>query len=568
VLKQLHREQIIPLDTELLEKIAEQTDVYWIIFGEIHREGATVVLTLQGKRTKPGPIFMPSTFQFTVKTSGVGEAVRQATQSLLESIGADVPSLKITNSSISALGLLQKANELAAQAQWGKDPSVHRAAYKQAEGLLRLAIEKDSSLAMVHARLADILVSDKKYSEGYAEWDKAVQLTRTEPTSRDNLQILGQFYSDTGDYKNAEQTFRSYALLYPNDYLAWFYWGTSLDDLDLKEEAREKFQRALQLRPDSYVPHQHLASLYLLLGQFSEADREIEIVKSLGANEWVAWLEGHSAFLQGRYDEGVEKMRSLVSSQSDYWHSRGFSATAAFLAEQGKVNEALSLLQEGADYDQSTGRYPDKSEKLLAQAYIRWTQRTCNTARQLALDAVALENSPLRVLEAGTVLARCSFVKDAERLLIQLDQQSEIPRVQFAKTHLAVEITLTTKRTSRIVEDLSNPAFGYGGRPWETQLYLLYAFRRINDKDRAKATFTQLAESKARFWINSSQSTPGVWGYEVFNYLNATIDSDKSKTCFLLADLMSHWKTADPQIRGLTAPLNRHFQSQCRFSYN
>src|SRR5262249_24770576 len=145
------------------------------------------------------------------------------------------------------------------------------------------------------------------------------------------------------DYKNAEQIFRSFASLYPYDDLAWFYWGTSLDNLDRKEDAVDKFKKASQLRPDSYKPHQHLASLYLLLGHFQQASIEIEKVKSLGAPEWAAWLEGHSAFLQRQYETGVQKMHSLLSFPSAYWHSRGFSTTAAFLAEQGKFDQAMSL---------------------------------------------------------------------------------------------------------------------------------------------------------------------------------------------------------------------------------
>jgi tetratricopeptide (TPR) repeat protein len=408
-------------------------------------------------------------------------------------------------------------------------------------------------------RLADILISQRHYNEGYVEWKKAFDLVEN-LTNRETLRIQGQYYADTGYDKEAAKKFGDYTNLYPTDYLAWFYWGSALETSERLEQAIAAFQKASLLRPGSYGPHEHLAALYLLLGRFDDAKRATEQVKTLGSWEWSTWLEGESEFLKGNYDAGLEIIRTLRSSPSEEWQSKSFRYRAKFLAEMGRVAEAILVLEQGAAFDHSHGRAPDESEKLLHLSYLAWLQHDFQTARRHALQATLVDDSPAHLCDAGTLLARSGFVDDARSLLRKLPSLN-IPRMVLARKRLSGEIEMAQGRRQAGIEDLKEAQ--KSSRPRDQQEYLAYAYATAGQQTKAANTYKSLVRNKGRMWLDVDSPFPGLWSNAVFAYLGTPIGAEDPDKCSLFRELLSIRAQAEPSTRFMTDQINSRLRPMC-----
>ena len=264
----MDRKQVDPKDVRTAREVALRSGVPLVVYGSLASTGTEYILKIKVERVKHNPRFptvsWKQNFSVTNKTELL-DAVHDASTWIRSLAGEpaaelaqqDRPVEDTTTPSWQALQLFSEAER--------------RAAAGTTDGatlLLREAMQADPDFAKAHMRLADILISQRQYTEGYSEWQKAIALTdKRQLTSRESYRIEGQYYEDTGDYVKAETKFRQYKDHYPNDYLAWFFLGSILDSMDRKEESVDAFEKAARLRPDSYAPHEHLAALYLLLGR-------------------------------------------------------------------------------------------------------------------------------------------------------------------------------------------------------------------------------------------------------------------------------------------------------------
>lgn len=396
--------------------------------------------------------------------------------------------------------------------------------------LLKEALHFDPDFAMAHARMADILISLKRYNEGYTEWLRAIQLTDKQAfASRSNLRIKGQYYEDIGDYSAAEQAFRSMTIHYPNDPMSWFYLGSILDTLDRKEDAITAFLHSASLDPASYVAPVHLATLYLLLGRFADAQTQIHKTRKLGGSEWATWLEAHSAFLRGEHDAALQQIQMLQQSPLKEWKSKSYTYAANFQAELGRIADAKQTLAAGISFDQAHRRGIDQADKQLALAYLLAQDNAVAESALLARQAVKLDGSIQHLLQAGTLVARSGSTAHAKSLLQQLRAQPAIPHVLFAIYCLQLEINLAQGATHSARQNLDKAQALLS--PSDQMEWLAHGLSALHDVSGARDAQERMMANPGRLWMYSAIQYPGIWNNTAIRYLGRPLPVDQGTLC-------------------------------------
>jgi serine/threonine protein kinase/predicted Zn-dependent protease len=560
VLKQMKRDPEKPMDVRTVREVALRSGASLMVSGSIVKSGQEYGLFIKVEYPLTllfSRLSFAKTFAVQNKDDLLGTGVQLASNWIRELAGEQVSDIRLTDNSVE---YTTTASFLALQQYGEAEKKYANGDIEAAIAYLKAAIKADHNFAKAHMRLADILIGQRQYNAGYTEWKIAFDLVQN-LTTPETLRIQGLYYADTGDHSRALEKFQDYKTLFPKDYLAWFYWGSALEDRELLTPAIKAFQTASDLRPQSYAPRAHLAFLYLLLGQFDEAKSEAQHVEKLGSWEWARWLKGEAEFLQGHYQAGLNIIETLARSPSAEWQSKSFRYRAKFLAEMGRFSEASSVLEQGVAFDQSQGRTPDEAEKLLHFSYLAWLQHDFFTVRQKALQAAGIDNSPAHLCDAGTLLARSGYVEEAQSILQQLPPLN-IPRVVFARLRLSGEIKMAQGRGKGGIEDLLQAQ--KASRPRDQQEYLAYAYAALGDETNAARKYEDLVRNKGRIWLEVDSPFPGLWSNAAIAYLNSPSGVQDTKKCALSKELFSIRAAAEPGARFAVDGIKARFSSVCR----
>lgn len=122
--------------------------------------------------------------------------------------------------------------------------------YKEAEEELREALKNEADDASsVHYNLAGCLLNLRKRREAISECKKAIKI---EPRAADYHTLLAGIYaSDIGKYEEAVNEYKKAIKIDPEDTEARLKLGLCYEKMGRKQEAKECFQKVLELSPDS-----------------------------------------------------------------------------------------------------------------------------------------------------------------------------------------------------------------------------------------------------------------------------------------------------------------------------
>ena len=561
VLKQMEKPANTVVNSRTAREIALRCGAALVIFGVLSRTPQDYVLAMNVERAKSTPLLPAATWSKKFHARDQKELLTQvhsaalwirrvAGESEAEIAQQDRPVEDTTTSSWQALQLLEQANQKHAT---GDDNA--------ALLLLDEAIQADPQFAMAHMRKADILISQNRSSEGYREWEQAIKITgKTELTSRENFRIKGQYYDDTGDFQSAEKIFHQYVLHYPNDFLAWFYWGNTLKEINRRQEALLAFKKAADMEPGSSSAYFQLALEYLALGDRTSAEANIQKVAMSSPPEWATWLSAYLALSDGKPSLAIDRALQLRASPALDWQSQGYLLQANVLAEMGKRQDAIAVLREGIEFDRQRGRTSDQAQLLVLLAYLLHKAGDTLKASESASVAIELDQSPGILLQAGIVLARVGEIEAANRVLARLQNQGHWPYAQLASNLLAGEIEQAHGSASKALMHFrtsSRLAVPWNGREWLARNLIA-----ANMKTQAKPVVSDLLAVPIP-QIYYLQPWPGIWA-DSFAEFTAAMDFPGDQFCIYGSRYLALRDNADPELRASeVSRIRTHFERLC-----
>lgn len=551
VLKQMKRKPGERLNTKTAREVAWRSGVPLLIWGSLDLARSGYVLSVHVERIRYHPLFPSASWsqEFTAHDkAALMNVVHEAStwirtlsgEGAAELANQDRPVEDTTTSSWQALQLYSTAESKRAQGDTASSIV-----------LLKQALEVDPKFTKARMRMADILISIKRYSEGFRQWELARKLISNENlTSRETLRLQAQYAEDTGDFKAAESGFREYKTQYPNDYLAWFYWGSSLDTLGSQQEALAALTRAAQLQPDSPSPHIRAAMIYLSLDhdgdQRCNVVKEIGALKAIGQREWAAWVSAYASLLAGDSSHALDHAEKLSSSPSIEWQSRAYSLKAAVLAETGRRSEGVRVLKDGIAFDHNHIRKSDEADKGIALAYLYYQQGDLSDCIRAAQAAIELDKSPQRLLQAGTLLMRSGLLSSVQPLIDELKKEPSIPRIRIAIARLEGELKLAQGDYKGAIREFQRAV--QMQRPFEDQSFLALAYAVAGEEREANNEFSKVLEHPAYLLIYPGDDFPGSWGDLLFQALKNS-SKDGSVSCADARQYLSLRLNAEPAVQ-------------------
>ena len=478
------------------------------------------------------------------------DAVRDATRWIRREVGessqgiaaADRPPEDITTPSWEALELFMKSVKLQDQNR-----------LPESIGVLKQAVTKDPDFAMAYMHLGDVYDSLGNYRDGYVNWERALTIAGSRRlTKREELRIRGVYAMDRNDMRSALAAFDAYESYYPNDYLGPFYHARPLLMLGRTEEAIRALEQARQKEPNSFFPFYHLAQFNLVLGRFDESAKAIANLRRLGYGETAEYFEGASLFMQGQYDKAMAVFRTLRTPSDPrdpydpYYRSRSYQMEANVLAELGRREEAIQLINQSLAADVASGRDDDRADKLTALAYLYLARGDRPACRVACLKALELDGSLGRSRDAGSLLAQAGYVADARRVLRSRDPGNYPPISDEVRDRLQGEILLAKGQRQKALEEFEKAA--KLAPPAEDREYLARALVACGRLEEAWTIYKNAVQAQGQVWYWAEVQPPGLWADTLYQYASLSLKLGKPEGAEAAARYRKLREHADPDV--------------------
>lgn len=510
VLQRMAHPPETPLTRQLARDAAWREGIDLVVGGELTSLGNSYVLNLQVEKAAgdPGSPEATWTNSFRAKDkNGVFDVIDESVAWIRDVVARastvsgpkTLPSREATTGSWEALDSFSRAEVLQ-----------ERGHPEDAVLLLQEAVRIDPAFALAHMRIGDILISLGRHREGYEAWQKALHTAKTRRLSRrEELRIAGLYSYDTNDFSEAEKTFRTFSLQYPNDYYPFFLHAFALRAQGRYDEAIQELRQAAAKRASLfYVPAQ-LARTWMLMGRLDLALEQGARLRKMNQPEWALVMEAACRFLQGRFDEAEAGFRQLIASEDPKWKSEGYGSLAYMLGEQGRTREAMQMLEEGIRHDSQHEMASRQADKLIAKAYLAFRLGDTASCKRTCLEAVDLEAGPLRLGRVGSLLAQVGAIGEAEQILRRFDPRIQAPVWRLARYRIEGEILLAKKHYPEAIVSLREAE---QLEPfYSTKEYLARGLAAGGRKAEALDQYETIEKSPAKFWQVPQGEFPGVW---------------------------------------------------------
>jgi len=169
------------------------------------------------------------------------------------------------------------------------------------------------------------------------------RLAAANPGNAEVLSMLGSVHGILGEFKEAENCYRTLVSLQPRSFQHHCYLGLSLVMQGRLAEAASPFETMLQLRPDFAEGHMHMGCLQRDLGNHDRAIEHLRHTLRLSPS-----LHDAAVFLaniltyRGRLNEALELYDQVLAKMPGY--SEALAGKASALEQQGNLGAAWECL--------------------------------------------------------------------------------------------------------------------------------------------------------------------------------------------------------------------------------
>jgi eukaryotic-like serine/threonine-protein kinase len=542
------------LTPEFAREICERTASAAVLDGSIASLGSQYVLGLRAEDCRTGDVLAEEQVQAARKEdvlNALGQIASKFRSRVGESLTTvkkyDVPLAEATTPSLEALK--------AYSAGWQVVSSTGSAA---AVPFFSRAIEIDPNFASAYAALGRMYGDIGESVLSAQNTDKAYQL-RDHASDQERFFIsLTYELQVTGNLEKAQQICDLWVRAYPRASLPHgLLAGGIYPSIGKREESVEEAKIALGIDPDFSIGYSLLADSYLALERTAEAEKTLQRASERKLDIPDFYVQRYViAFLKGDRTE-MEREAALPREKpdADDWMSNAAGFVSAY---SGHLQEARTMSRRAADLARKAERR-DTEALYEADAAMREALfGNVSTARQRALDALALSKSRDAEYEVAFELAFSGDVSRSQELTEDLSRrfpEDTIVRFTYAPTIRAL-VALNHNQPSKAVELLQTTISYEGGTPIEGgsefllgagSFYPAYvrglAYLAAHQGAEAAAEFQKILDHRGVVLCDPI----GVLAHLQLGRAYA-LSGEKTKAKSAYHDFLTFWKDADPNI--------------------
>ena len=330
--------------TEVGREICVRDGIKAMLIGSIANLGSQYVITVEATNASSGESLAREQVQAASKEE-VLNALHKAGSRLRSELGEsltsvkkyDMPLSQATTSSLEALKALSLGD------------MKHNAGLEmEALPNYQRAVELDPNFAMAYARLGAVYnnLGQSQTSEEYRK--KAFEL-RDRASEREKLYITSHYYADSRQLEKGLAALELYKQTYPRDPIPHINLANAYNQLGQFDNALDNARQAAEIDPDSISVYENLAMSYAGLGRVDEAKATLDTAlqhfpKSDSIHAMlagIAWSQNDPATM--------EKELEIVKSQGAQGEYIALNVRLGLAESTGRMREARQLEAQAED---------------------------------------------------------------------------------------------------------------------------------------------------------------------------------------------------------------------------
>jgi eukaryotic-like serine/threonine-protein kinase len=405
------------LTNAIAREVCERGGVKAMLAGSIASLGRNYVIDLQATNCRTGDSLAHEQREAGSRETVIqtlGQAASALRGKLGESMASvqkfDTPADDATTSSLEAL----KAYSL------GEDTRARRGDFESIP-FYKKAIDLDPNFAVAHARLGVVYANLGELALTREYVTKAFEL-RDRVSELEKLYVEHHYYgSVTGELDKEIEILELYRRTYPRDFTPSNNLVGRYQFIGQPEKALAAAQEAVRVEPNHPLPHLNLAVAYRRLGRWDEAKAVCRNAAAQNADSASCHGELYRiAFLQGDEAEMGRQVQWARGHAEEHLMRLSEASAAGF---RGRLKAARELVREA--FDMAMRR------KLKQSAAGAWVGLGLNEAlvgnahlaRRRIAEALALDKSPERLIQAARVLGLIGDTAQASALAEEADRK-------------------------------------------------------------------------------------------------------------------------------------------------
>jgi serine/threonine protein kinase/tetratricopeptide (TPR) repeat protein len=252
------------------------------------------------------------------------------------------------------------------------------------------AIDHDPNFGRAYSGVAVIYYNSGRYEEA-EEYFKEAMKRIDQMTDREKYRDRGMYALMRRDFKKAIDEFSSLLEQYPGDYvihanlaIAYFYARNM-------PKAKEEGSLDVKYNPQGVWSHYNLSWYALAVGDLKTADEESRKALELEPDFEKAYVTlALTQMAEDKFEQAIETY-SKLKDLSSYGKTLAATGLADLAICEGRLTEAIKILDDGIAFDLENGQNYDAAEKyiMLAQTYlIQEKKERAIEAADRALEAI------------------------------------------------------------------------------------------------------------------------------------------------------------------------------------
>jgi tetratricopeptide (TPR) repeat protein len=578
ILKLLGKEDLKRIDRTVASEVARKAEVGWILTGDILQTEPTIVLTSDISDAATGEILA------TQRVTGEeGEDLFAVVDKLSSQIKKDLALPGATKKELDkAVAEVTTHSPEAYRHYLDGVDNYQKVYFAEAIESFEKALEYDSTFAMAYFWLAGLKAEPEKkeliekaveYSDKVSKKERFYikireaaingdsedalegmqKMAENFPDDKEPLQWLGHYYFETKDYEKAISYYNRSLEIDPLFKLVYNMLAYTYHYLGDFEKSIWAINRYISIAPDEANPYDTRADLYAWNGRIDQAigsyKKALEKKPDFGASQ--AKL-GHMYLFKGEYARAESCYKAMSASEQKEVRSEGRIYLAYVPAYQGKLEEAITVLDDGLAADrmeQEEGTH--RAAKHSMKAFILLQKGRLDQAQREAERAVAIwrrlypemrtwgRHNQIHLLAEAGQIQKAEQVAKNLRSDIGEDEEGKIFYYWYAQGSLDFF-------KGKLEESIANLERGYDRLgTYNVGFMLARAYLKSGKLDRAVAHMEKLLSK-----YDDSRASLGVWSVKTHYLLGLAYEQSgwNSKAIEQYEEFLEIWKDSDPGI--------------------
>ncbi len=392
-------------------EICERQGIKAMLTGSIASLGSHYVLTLEAVNPRSGDPIAREQIEAESKEkvlASLGTAAMNLRKKLGESLGSmqkfDVNIEQATTSSLEALKAYAMANEERAKGR-----------ARESLAFYKRAIELDPNFAMAYARIGVHYVNDEQLETAKEYVQKAYDL-RDRVSEREKLYIAEKYYSYiTGEIDQAIETLKTWARLYPNDFIPHNNLSINYKLIGRNEEALKEALEAVRLSPNNVSARDNVVSSFISLGRFDEADQAERESQKINPDSLAVHSVNYVLGFLRQDQAAMDREVNWAKGKPEEAQFAAFLSASALYA--GKLKQSEELRQRAVELAKQQKRSENAASFLMGFANDLMYLGRCDQAKAHAKSALDLVRGQMNLANGAAIYAACDDRDQAQKLL-------------------------------------------------------------------------------------------------------------------------------------------------------